>query len=94
MTREEEIKERHDTFDVQYFYPGSGKYFGEADADMQWIIARNEELQWRAIRLESGILHALDYWNRCEELGAMSDALHEIEKRLYDALDAKEQDDD
>lgn len=58
------------------------------------ILARNEELQRRAIRLESGILSALEYWNRCEELGAMSDALHEIENRLNAALDAKEQDDD
>ena len=56
--------------------------------EIRYLLARNEELQRRVERLENGILSALEYWNRCEELGAMSDALYEIENRLNAALDA------
>ena len=42
----------------------------------------------RVETLENGILSAMDYWNRCEEPGAMSDALYEIENRLNAALAA------
>ena len=84
MTREEEIKARLDNDD----YMDPGKFLDQASDDLRYLLARNEELQRRVERLENGILSALDYWNRCEELGAMSDALYEIENRLNAALDA------
>lgn len=92
MTREEEIKAAVDEYHVLYVRKGVA--VGDANEDIRYLLARNEELQRRVASLENGILSALEYWNRCEELGAMSDALYEIENRLNAALDAKEQDDD
>ena len=95
LTRLENIKERHDTFDVQYFYPGSGRYFGEADADMQWLIARNEELQRRVKRLESALgaikEEAAAFASDERDLGYIFIGIYTTATNV---LDAKDQDDD
>ena len=50
------------------------------------VAAERDAAVARAETLENGILSAMDYWNRCEEPGAMSDALYEIENRLNAAI--------
>ena len=102
MTREEEIKERVETCGVYYVYDGRVVGTGEADDDMPYLIARNEELRRRVEKMQAVVdaarglkLKVLqkrkpqDYVHTfadCDKTNAVVMALL--------ALDSKEQDDD
>jgi hypothetical protein len=92
MTREEEIKARMETCGVYYVYDGSVVGTGEAEDDLHYLLARNEELQRRVERMERGLKSVI--WIYREGDGPSEEVFERAYMSAKDAFDAKEQDDD
>ena len=85
MTREEEIKARLENGG----YMDPGKFLDRAPDDIEYLLARNEELQ----RLVEKMENALQFYARLDDDMEYNEIEEDHGRRAVDAL-AKEQDDD
>lgn len=88
MTREEEIKERVEVCGAYYTYDGRKVATIEAEADLRYLLARNEELQRRVDVMEK----ALKFYARLDDDMEYDEIEEDHGRRAVAAL-AKERDD-
>ena len=99
MTREEEIKARLETCYAKYIHWQSGGQDDSAEKDIEYLLARNEELQRRVKRMGRALVDCQFLFKNIKDYGAMRNEYDWMKvQKTWDnvnaALDAKEQDDD
>ena len=101
MTREEEIKDKLETYQAKYIHWQSGRQLDSAEDDIEYLLARNEELQRRMEKMRAVVDAAREGFVNCYgSLDAASNAhihrpLDDDEARLLAEilkLDAKDRD--
>ena len=90
MTREKEIKDKLETYQVKYIHWQSGRQLDIAEDDIEYLLARNGELQRRVNHLEE----ALQFYARLDDDMGYDEIEEDHGRRAVDALDAKEQNND
>lgn len=92
MTREEEIKAMVDSHSIAYYHPLEG--YSDAEPDMRYLLARNEELQRRVDHLEMALgaikEEAATFASDERDLGYIFIGIYTLAANV---LDAKEHDD-